>query len=191
MHQHNCTDPELAYWIEKYLLFCGTRSFTSLVDKGGLCSNDLRSVATGQNLIGWTEFLHGKVLVEFASIQHIHCALSTSCQLIGDDWLKAFVSQLIQISHSQWVFQNYTLHNKQGGYLRLWAHSEVLQEVHKLLDTAPADIPKESQYLLELDHSTLYNASYKRQAYWVLAMQVARHAGWRTVTRKRAQGGLQ
>jgi hypothetical protein len=99
--------------------------------------------------------------------------------------------QLIQISHSQWIFQNYTLHNKQRGYLRLRVCSEVLQEVHKLLDTAPDDIPKESQYLLELNHSTLYNASYKRQAYWVLAMQAARCTGWRAVMWERAQKGMQ
>ncbi len=61
MHQHNRTGPELAYWIEKYLLFCGTRSFTSLIDKGGFCSKDLSLAAAGQDLIGWTEFLHGKV----------------------------------------------------------------------------------------------------------------------------------
>jgi hypothetical protein len=85
MHQHNCTNPELTYWIEKYLLFRGTRSFTSLVDEGGFCSNDLRLAAAGQDLIGWTEFLHGKVLVEFASIQHIHCTLSPSCRLTWDN----------------------------------------------------------------------------------------------------------
>jgi hypothetical protein len=45
MHQGSCTDPELSYWIEKYLLFHGTRSFTSLVDEGGFCSNDLCSAA--------------------------------------------------------------------------------------------------------------------------------------------------
>ncbi len=123
MHQQNCTDPELAYWIEKYLLFHGTRSFASLVNEGGFCSNDLCLAAAGQDLIGWTEFLHGKVLVEFASIQHIHCALSPSCRLTGDDWMKVFVSQLIQISHSQWIFHNYTLHDKQWGYLRLRANS--------------------------------------------------------------------
>ena len=33
MRQNNHTDPELAYWIEKYLLFRGTRSFASLVTK--------------------------------------------------------------------------------------------------------------------------------------------------------------
>ncbi len=180
IHQHNCTDPELSYWIEKYLLFRGTRTITSLVDEGGFCSKDLCLAAAGQDLLGWTEFLHGKVSVKFATIQHIRCMLSPSCWIMRDDWMRVFISQLIQISHSQWIFQNYTLHNKQRGYLRLWECSEVLQEVHKLLDTAPANIPKQSQYLLELDHSTLYNASYERQAYCILAMQAACRAGRQT-----------
>jgi hypothetical protein len=84
-----------------------------------------------------------------------------------------FISLLIQISHSQWIFRKYTLHEKQRGYLRLRLHSEVLCKIHELLETAPSDVPPESQYLLELDHSTLYNASYKDQAYWVLALKAA------------------
>jgi hypothetical protein len=87
--------------------------------------------------------------------------------------MKAFISLLIQISHSQWIFRNYTLHDKQRGYLPLRLRSEVLRKIHELLETAPSNVPPESQYLLELDHSTLYNASYKEQAYWVLALKAA------------------
>ncbi len=35
MNNHNQTDAELAYWIEKYLIFWGTWSLTSLVNAGG------------------------------------------------------------------------------------------------------------------------------------------------------------
>jgi hypothetical protein len=35
MHQNNRTDAELAYWLEKYLIYRGTRSLTSLIAKGG------------------------------------------------------------------------------------------------------------------------------------------------------------
>ena len=89
--------------------------------------------------------------------------------------MKAVISLLIQISHSQWIFRfrNYTLHDKQRGYLHLQRRSEVLREIHELLETNPSDVPPESQYLLELDHSALYNASYESQAYWVLALKAA------------------
>jgi hypothetical protein len=73
MHQNDHTDPELAYWIEKYLLFHGTRSFASLVTEGGFSSLDIRMAAIGQDMIGWTEFLHGKVSIEIGSIQKLHC----------------------------------------------------------------------------------------------------------------------
>ena len=43
MRQNDHTDPELAYWIEKYLLFRGTRSFTALVAEDGFASIDART----------------------------------------------------------------------------------------------------------------------------------------------------
>jgi hypothetical protein len=107
MHQNNCTDPELAYWIKKYLLFRGTRSFALLVTEGGFGSQDVRLAAVSQDLIGWTKILHGKVSVEIAVIQ-LHCMSSLSCRLTGKDWMKAFISLLIQISQSQWIFRKYT-----------------------------------------------------------------------------------
>jgi hypothetical protein len=183
MRQNDRTDPELAYWIEKYLLFRGTRSFASLVAEGGFGSLDVRVAAVGQDLIGWTEFLHGKVSVEIASIQRIHCMSSPSCRLTGSDWMKAFISHLLQISHSQWIFRNYTLHDKQRGYLCLHLRADILREVHELLETPLSDVPPESQYLLELDHSSMYNASYEEQAYWVLALKAAWHAGRRVGAR--------
>ena len=104
MCQNNRTNPELIYWIEKYLLIHRTRSFASLVAEGGFSSLNVRVAAVGQDLIGWTEFLHGKVSIEITSIQQLHCMSSSSCQLTGNDWMKASVSHLLQISHSQWIF---------------------------------------------------------------------------------------
>ncbi len=96
--------------------------------------------------------------------------------------MKAFVLHLIQLSHSQWIFRNFTLHDKQRGYLSLLKWKTVLKEVDRLLDTAPEDIPAGSQYLLEIDYSTLYNASLERQSYWVLAMKAACRAGEQEAT---------
>ena len=67
-------------------------------------------------------------------------------------------------------------------------HKEVLREIHELLETPPSEVAPESQYLLELDHSAMYKASYEEQAYWILAMKAARRAGRRAATSKRARG---
>jgi hypothetical protein len=95
------------------------------------------------------------------------------------------------MSHSQWIFHNYTLHDKQRGYLRLRLHSDTLREIHELLETPPSDIPPQSQYLLELDHSSMYNVWYEDQVYWVLALKAARRAGRWAAVLQRSRGRSQ
>ncbi len=92
MHGHNRTNAELAYWLEKYLIFRGTRTLTHLVRDQG--SNQIREAAASQDEIGWLEFLHGKVSVTIAEIQEIHCKLS-DCRMTGDDWMKHFIGKLL------------------------------------------------------------------------------------------------
>jgi hypothetical protein len=99
MNDFNQTDAELAYWIEKYLIFWGTWSFVSLVMAGGSGSPQLLTAAASQDLIGWTEFLHGKVSTNIGHIQNVHCALSP-CRIMGTDRMRSFVSHLMQISHA-------------------------------------------------------------------------------------------
>ena len=148
----------------------------ALITKGGGGLPQLMTAAASQDLIGWTEFLHGKISVDIESIQHIHCTLSP-CRTTGSDWMKAMASHLMQASHCQWIFLNFTLHNKQRGYLCLQHCKDLLRELNKLINTPLDDILEESRYLLELDYSELYNAPLEQQSYWVLAMKAACQAG--------------
>ena len=91
MHQNNRTNLELAYWFETYPLFCGTKSLALLVMEGGFGCNKARLVTVSQDLIGWNEFLHGKVSVKIESIQAIHSISTSSCRLTGKDWMKGFI----------------------------------------------------------------------------------------------------
>jgi hypothetical protein len=157
------------------------------VESGGPAPPHIRAAAASQDLIGWVEFLHGKVSVEFWTIQDTHCALSSCCTM-GEDWMKVFVLHLIQMSHLQWTFCKFTLHYKQRGYLSLLEWATVLKEVERLLGTSPEDIPAGSQYLLEFDYSALYNAYLERQLYWVLAMKAACWAGRRVAEASKCRG---
>ncbi len=87
------------------------------------------------------------------------------------------MSHLIQASHSQWIFRNFTLHDKQRGYLQLQKWKDLLRELDRLIDTPPDEIPEGSRYLLELDYSELYTSSFESQSYWILAMKAACRAG--------------
>ena len=97
--------------------------------------------------------------------------------MTGNDWMKHFIAKLLQILHSQWLYWNFALHDKTRGYLSLQHRKEVMKEVDCLMDTNLDEIPQGSQYLLEMDFTSLYNASFEQQSYWVLAMKAARQAG--------------
>ena len=183
LNQGNRTDPELAYWMPKYLLFRGQKKFSDM----GAMSSALRRAAASIDAIGWVEMLHGKVSVEIAAIQEHHCAVAP-CRMSGADWMEHFVSHLVRISHSQWVYRNFVLHDKTRGYLRLKERKEVLREIDELLEMDPDKLPEESKFLLELDFDNLYNSSFERQSYWVQAMKAARRAG-RRAARLRSRRG--
>ena len=110
MESGNHTDPEIAYWVPKYLLLRGCVWFSSL----GAMSPSFLKAARSQDEIGWREMLERMVSKEFREIQRAHC-LMAPCKMNGDDWMKQFVTKLLQISHAQWVYRNYTLHESRQG----------------------------------------------------------------------------
>jgi hypothetical protein len=97
--------------------------------------------------------------------------------IVLHNWMKHFIAKLLQVLHSQWLYLNFTLHDKTRGYLHLQHKKEILKEMDHLIDTNPDEIPQGSQYLLEMDFASLYNTSFERQPYWILAMNAARCAG--------------
>ena len=56
----------------------------------------------------------------------------------------------------------------------------MIKEIERLSALAPEDVPEESQFLLDIDFTTLYRSSFERQSHWVRAMQAARRGGRRT-----------
>ena len=83
----------------------------------GFMSPQFKTLMASQDLIGWQEFTEGNISTHFYSIQSFHLAMSSN-YLNGEDWTKQFISKLLQITHSQWIFHNFSLHDKTHGYLQ-------------------------------------------------------------------------
>ena len=71
----------------------------------------IASIAMDIDTIGWTEFFHGRIPLSITKMQTAHCMGLVNCHLTGRDWVKGFVRQLLRISHSQWIYRNFTLHH--------------------------------------------------------------------------------
>ena len=153
----------------------------------GPMSLQMRIAAESQDLIGWREFMEGKISHRIERIQQQHSAISVST-MNGGDWCKYFISRLLQISHSQWIFRNTTLHDAVRGTIKLQRRREVLQEIERLAEVDPEEVAEESRFLLEMDFTTLARAPVERQSYWVYAMKAAWKAGKRRAGRLSKMG---
>jgi len=99
MAQDNRTDPEILYWIPKYILMRGDKPLSEM----GAMSHQFKALANSQDLIGWRDFTKGYISTHFYDIQSFHLTMLSS-YLNGEDWTKQFISKLLQITHSQWIY---------------------------------------------------------------------------------------
>ena len=128
MLRHNNTHFEIAYWAPKYILYRGTKKFAEL----GVMSPTMRRIAQSQDVIGWRNFMEGRISKQFYNLQHLHLVTSSS-QLNAGDWMKHFISRVIQLTHSQWIYRNFVLHDRKRGYLRLKERDQLLLDLAVLM----------------------------------------------------------
>ena len=108
--------------------------------------------------------MEGKMSKAIFSLQSHSLAASPSRLNIAD-WSKRLISQVLQISHAQWVFHNVSLHDARSGYLHEKKRRDILSEIDCLSQLDPEDVPLECQYLLEMDFTALAGDTLERQSY--------------------------
>jgi hypothetical protein len=168
------TDRELSYWLYHYWLLRGEYSMSSL----GMTSPAMKEIAAGFDLIGWEDTLHGRLPLALLRYQNVYC-VSVNSRSTGADWMKILITKLLKISHSQWLYRNFSLHNKVNGHLRLTHQVTVLEEIARLSTCNPDEIPEECRFLLDVEMTSLDDTSLAQQEYWVSAMSAALAAGRR------------
>lgn len=168
METNNNTHHELCYWIPKYIMCRGEVQFVDL----GPMSPEMYALAESQDAIGWRNFMEGRISSKITAIQRRHLALSDS-RLPVKGWSSKFISMILHITHSQWIFRNFMLHDTAMGYLRLKEHTEAAIQIDSLMQNRPSSIPADSHFLLEFDTERLLSADIDTQHYWLAAMNAA------------------
>jgi hypothetical protein len=94
----------------------------------GYMSKKMRALADSQDKIGWRNFMEGYISSHFYNIQQFHLLMSSN-YLNGVDWTKQFISKILQLTHSQWIYRNIFLHDKRHGYLQNKQSESLLQTI--------------------------------------------------------------
>lgn len=171
MEKNDNTNAELKYWVPKYIRSRGRLKFCKL----GAMSTTMEEVAREQDIIGWKNFMEGRVCQAIARTQMAHLATSSS-RLNADMWMRTFISKLLHTSHAQWILRNFMLHDSNSGYLQLKDRLTLITKIADLSSTSPEDLPEESRFLLEIDTNRLAGGDVDDQDYWVHAMEAAQAA---------------
>ena len=174
MTKHGRTDHEVAFWIPRYIKMRGTKCMSDM----GHMSQQMRALARSQDIIGWRNFMEGRISREFLDIQNLHLGLGNH-RINGEQWIKQFISKILHVTHSQWIFRNFSLHDKQKGWLRRKELNDVMTKIDELRETAADSVPKGSEFLLEMDYERLMNSDIHSKTYWVVATEAAIKAGQR------------
>ena len=148
------------------------RGFESMKNLSRRMPYQFQEAAASQDSIGWVEFLHGKVSVKLIEIQSRFCC-RTATHTTGREWSTQLARKLQEMSHSQWLYRNFTLHHKTIGYLRLRKEKEVRRQAEMLLRTNQADITQDCQFLLEIEATLRRDTPMESISYWILAMNGA------------------
>jgi hypothetical protein len=134
-------------------------------------SRELLQAAQMQDRIGWFELMHGKLAIQLVQIQEKYSS-SNNNGLDGKRWATAIVTQLQEMSHSQWLYRNFSLHHLTAGYLRRQEEKNLRETARELATLDPSKLPAGSHYLLEIDIESA-EQSFSTISYWVLAMKAA------------------
>ena len=119
--------------------------------------------------------MEGRISTHFHRLQFCHLIYAKT-NMTASSWVKTFISKLLHITHSQWIFRNFMLHERTHGLLRMKEQQAILLQIEALSLSDKNDLPEDSQFLLEFDICRLHQADYETQCYWVAAVVAARTA---------------
>jgi hypothetical protein len=92
-----------------------------------------------------------------------------------DKWCTGLITRLLEITHGQWLYQNYIVHDPVSGTVAMAKKEELLVEIERQRELGDAGLLEEDKYLAEVNLEEMATSSGERQHYWLLAIQTARN----------------
>jgi hypothetical protein len=128
-----------------------------------------------QNKISWRRFLEGMVSTEIVALQQQFCAVNGS-RMSLNKWSSGLITRLLEITHGQWLYHNFIVHNPLSGIIATGKKEELILEIERQQELGDAGLLDENKYLAEVNLGDIENTSGERLHYWLLAIKTARKA---------------
>jgi hypothetical protein len=135
----------------------------------------IQEFAELQDVIGWDNFIMGMVFLKLLLIQSAH-SLNSKSSSCATRWISGLITQLLQVTHTQWIYRCVLVHDRTTGVLISSHKEELLTEIDHQLSLGLEGLEEEDRFLLECNFDTLTTNTREQQEYWLLAIQATRDA---------------
>jgi hypothetical protein len=117
----------------------------------------------------------GMVSKKLLQIQSAHLLQCNSART-AKKRISGFITQLLQVTHSQWIYRCILVHDQTTGTLILAHKDKLLKEIEHQLSLGPEGLAEEDRFLLECNFEEMVSTNWEQQEYWLLAIRAAREA---------------
>ena len=163
---------DLVECIMKYVQGRGTTTMALAVQNAPA---QFQALGCSQDKIGWRRFLKGMVSTEIVALQRQFCAINGSWMSLNK-WSSGLITQLLEITHGQWLYHNFIVHDPLSGIIATGKKEELILEIERQRELGDAGLLEEDKYLAEVNLGDIENTSGEHLHYWPLAIKTARKA---------------
>ena len=128
-----------------------------------------------QDEIGWFNFMEGKITTEIRTLQHKHL-ISISSSIPIQTWITNFISQLLHVLHSQWLYRNEVVHRRTQDGLKRSEGAAIRIAIRVQLRLGIQDLDVEDHFLLHHTYDEISTWSGEEKKLWLHAIKSARQA---------------
>jgi hypothetical protein len=146
-----------------------TTSFASNADQ--ICF----SAAADQDLIGWQNFVEGKIAKSWGDLQLTHLHEQFSKRTV-DRWTAGLVSHMLEFTHGMWIHRNNVLHAVDEQGLPLRQAAELESTIHAEFSKDTEGLARRDYHFIRRGRDDVFSMSASDKQAWLRGIQLARES---------------
>jgi hypothetical protein len=128
--------------------------------------------ARSQDKIGWRRFLEGMISKRIINLLGRRGENEEGLEV--RKWMQQCITHLLEITHGLWIYRNVAVHDELSGFYAVQGRERLQRELEMQMERGDDDLCEEDKWLLEVNLSDLNESSGTKEAYWLMAVEMAR-----------------
>jgi len=139
------------------------------------CDAQVIGAAETQTKIGWLNFTEGKLALQWQELQTAHYERIRSDKS-AKKWTRGLVMELLQLTHSQWVYRNSIKHKKDQRGLNIEDARALDHAIDSQFRQGSDGLHERDHHFIQRGRKKVSNMSATDQRNWLEGIKVARAA---------------